>query len=209
MDREYLRTFQETFHIIRLTPEAGTVLLAALLLAVAALVAGIWFNRRLQSRLKDIPANWIVSPARIRDILQTAIDQRAKVEMLLDGAATRTRFLTSQAVELSDESLRLELSGAVTLSSDWKDRAVEAFLRVRERGEKQLRFYGFTSRLAGMRVDSQGFGLVDVYLPQRLEIRQKRMHLRIEPPRGWSGGSRSGPKTASPPNPRGIGASPP
>jgi len=127
-----------------------------------------------------VPAGWILRPAEIAQQLQTAIDQRGKVELQFHTPGARRHTTTCLPVALEHDTLLLECSGLEKLSPGWIGRSVECFFCLKS-GTHPV-YYTFVTTIAGIRMEGEGICMMNVRLPEVLEQRQKRAFLRVEPP---------------------------
>jgi len=133
----------------------------------------------LRSRLKSVPAHWIVSPTAIRDLLNKAIEQRSKFEMKFlpvePGRPHTYCFLDS----IEATSLVFELPAHVQPSKRWIDRPVDFIFKL---SDDKLSFFRFPAAIVGARRSESRLPTLQVVFPEKLEMQQNRGVMRIEPP---------------------------
>lgn len=127
-----------------------------------------------------IPEDWIIDPARIKENLNEALNQRAKFELqfAMEGDARRPA-LRCAAIDIDEGGFILEASGLSTLSPRWQGKPVDCFFMLRK--QETYYFYAFASTIVHIKI-IKDICLIKVAFPQRLETRQKRSYLRISPP---------------------------
>ncbi|EPR42350.1 type IV pilus assembly PilZ [Desulfovibrio sp. X2] len=184
MDYQFLHQIQSAFFGNNVTPNMMAMLGTVLMAMFLAMVAGWLLNRWLDRRRGTIPLNWIVGRARIQELIQSAFDQRARFDMLLEHNAARSRFIPCELIEIGAETLAVELSASVRLSQEWLGRRADVFFKVKTRDMPQPQYFGFTSEIVAIGLSEHGNSLATMEFPEKVEARQKRSHLRIEPPSG-------------------------
>ncbi|MFW5487601.1 MAG: hypothetical protein ACNI3A_04150 [Desulfovibrio sp.] len=190
MDRQFLETFKNTFFNYSFSSDAALFLLGLLLFLLTAVLAGVLFNKFFRHKESRLPTNLIVDRQRIDKILNNALQERAKLELRFaheDPAGGR--FISGAFVEIGKEAVVLELSDLVDVSSSWIGRKIEAFFKVsspragrKKSKHKGATFFTFTVEILGIKKTSEEYVAVTVAFPHSIEAKQKRTHLRLDPP---------------------------
>ena len=148
--------------------------------AVAGVISLIVLFLYLRPKKAYVPQDWILDRAQIQNIIALALNQRAKFELQFSLAnESRRPALHCSGVDIEGDTIVLEATGLVTLSSRWEGKPMDCFFMVRQRGS--YLFYAFSSKVTRVRV-ADDICQVRITLPERLEARQKRLYLRITPP---------------------------
>ncbi len=192
MDRQFLETFKNSFFDFSLSSEAVFFLLCLLLFLITAAGAGILFNRYFGRRENALPSNWIVAPPRITEVLRNGLEERSKLELRFSHEdPANGRFVSGAFVEINKDTVVIELSDLVNVSNAWIGRKLETFFRVTTERQKNKKgsaargnstFFTFTSEILGVKKTSKEYVAVTVAFPTSLEAKQKRTHLRLDPP---------------------------
>ncbi|NJB66739.1 c-di-GMP-binding flagellar brake protein YcgR [Desulfobaculum xiamenense] len=190
IDRSFLDSVQKNFGSWGITSESITIVLVTLSAAFIVTGGAILFNHYVLKPRRDTkPPSWITDQASIMSLFDAIMAQRSKVEMrFAGGAVDNTRRSTACSLEhVKDGLLDLEISGFVKAHQGWLNRDVQCFFRVTTPGRKDhANFYTFTSRIKGIRKISQDVTHIAVPVPEHIELSQKRLSLRIEPPLQFS-----------------------
>lgn len=189
MDRQFLETFKNTFFNYSFSSDAVLFLLGLLIFLLTAALAGVLFNKFLRRKENRLPTNWVVDPRRINEILNNALEERAKLELrFAHEDPIGGRFISGAFVEIGKQAVVLELSDLVDVSSSWIGRKLEAFFKVssprseRKKEHKGATFFTFTAEILGVKKTSKEYVAVTVAFPASMEAKQKRTHLRLDPP---------------------------
>jgi hypothetical protein len=169
-------------HFLERTFDASMVLewLIGFGVIIFLLAVGILFRAFRNRRRVYVPKDWVLDPRAIREVLQLALDQRAKFELqfkALQGG--RRPALRCSGVRLEGLFLTLEVSGLQKLSSRWAGKEVECFFQVLD--QDRAMYHAFATRVKDVSVQADRCCL-RLHIPDRLESRQKRSYLRIAPP---------------------------
>jgi hypothetical protein len=181
LDRSFLGTIQGSFKDTGLSREQLVDVILVLLLVIAVLMLGIgvnWLRKKLHISLKP---GVVTSPARIRRLLETALDQRSKFEMQFLPADQSRQTLFCSFLEIKDGNLFLEAPSGLKASRKWLEKDIQCYFRVVE-GRDRAHFYTFTSRILGVKKLASDFLHLTISYPERLELHQKRSFLRLDPP---------------------------
>ncbi len=182
VDRSFVDTINESFDAISLSDTTLRLLLLVLFSLVVALVFVSLFNIiRRKLLVRDIPTGWILNRKEVRSILDRAVEKRATMEMrfLPSDRARRSTYLAP--LDLTPESLILEMTSAGSVRKTWIDRPIECFFRLKYKRDQYLH-YAFSTTIVGIRKTDPEIAHLTVEIPRKLERHQKRAHLRVEPP---------------------------
>lgn len=154
------------------------------LIIAAALAAIAYHLYRRRSRkvgdlfaLEDLPL--------VHSLLEQSIAERAKYEVrFASKTGKRMHFACTPLSMDSENALTLELSGFVHPQQEWVGRMVNANFRLAsEKKELRWEFYEFQSTITGLRRRGN-LEYIILQPPERLERKQRRQHLRLEPSGG-------------------------
>jgi hypothetical protein len=151
---------------------AGAVIL---LFGTITLIRNIFFRRQV-----FIPAGWITSPRLVRNILNSAITQRSTFEVKFTDKDHNHPIIRCTPNSLVRNSLSLEAYGISSIAHNWIDREVACYFRVNIK--EQAVYYTFTTQI--VEADNKPRGMTYLWLKatERLQNRQKRSFLRLNPP---------------------------
>jgi hypothetical protein len=154
-------------------------LLILLILAVKKLRAG---RRSYQ------PEGSVDDPKAILAILKETFDQRRTFEVQLHTEAGHRRpTLRCTPEYLGKSRITIAVSGLESLSQRWVGRPVMVFFRLML--HNTFVYYTFASQISGISNPKRGVCHISLPLPERLDNRQKRSFLRINPPHEFILGS--------------------
>jgi hypothetical protein len=156
--------------------------LSGLALICVLLVAFILYRAIKARRVRYNPYGRIGDAKLIREIMQTAFDQRRpfEVQMWMEAGQRRPTLRCSPKY-LGQDNFTIEINGLKSLSDRWIGRQVAVFFRIMS--GKDFTYYTFTSCIDGIHMPGQDTCHVTLPMPERLENRQKRSFLRITPPK--------------------------
>lgn len=182
MDRSYADV-QRTFASHGATPELLANLLTLAFLLGAAIALGWLLSRWIaRRRVAPPPSTWTTGRENILGMLDLALGQRARFDIMLESKDARSRFIPCALVSSSDDGVSLELSEMIQLSDEWLGQKAEVYFKLKLENPDLPNFFGFEAEIASLGVSSHGATLITVRLPDRIELRQKRSRLRIDPP---------------------------
>jgi|GEM_PF-2589796 len=182
MDRGFADV-QRTFSGHGTTPELLANLLTLVFLLGAAIVLGWLLSRWIASRrVTPPPSTWTTGRENILGMLDLALNQRARFDIVLENKAARSRFIPCALVASGDDGVSLELSEVIQLSDEWLDQRAKVYFKLKLEDPDLPSFFGFAAEIVNVGVSPHGATVVTVRLPDRIELRQKRSRLRIEPP---------------------------
>jgi len=183
MDRQFWTEFRQHFRGHGVTEQLEVFYILLVVVIAVAVIAGWQLNRWLmRSRGRELPPNWIVASARIASLLQTAFDQRVKIDLLLEHNSAQSRFISCVLLDVSPHGVVVELSESVRLSQEWMGRHAEVYFKIKSDDSPQQLFYQFTSEIVAIGASPHGNTVATLEFPDRIETGQKRAHLRIDPP---------------------------
>ncbi|MDR1686753.1 MAG: hypothetical protein LBR82_10040 [Desulfovibrio sp.] len=176
-----LTDIQHFFSLPPLNPEGIRVWLLTVGVSVLVVLVVFVIKLAVTYRTRRYPGGFINDEKTIRNILNTAFDQRATFEVQVKTAGGQRRPTLSCAPDhLGSSEISLELNGLKSLSDKWIGRDLAVFFRIKV--NKEIIFYTFTSAIAGIKQQPPGICYITLPLPQSLENKQKRAFLRISPP---------------------------
>lgn len=182
-DRNFLDQVRGGFSSTGISYDIVVYVLIVLFGAVALFFMGKGVNLLIaRFRSRDIPSDWIVNKQQINEILNKALDLRSKFEMKFMPADFSRRATICSLLEVSAQSLSLELDMNVSATKRWLNRDVEFFFRVPGTKSGGMTFYHFSSVVSGIKRASAGESILIVDFPDKIELNQKRSFLRLEPP---------------------------
>ena len=167
------------------SPEALILTTALFSLVGLALAAGLLIKR--VRRDTPPPVTWIVKPAEIRALFETALAQRSKmrVSFVRDDPGARSTDATVLSVAPGN-GIELEMTSLVKANASWVGKLVACDFRLRLDPRKEYHnFYNFVVPILAIRKASDDFVHMTVDWPTRLELEQKRAFLRVEPQRSF------------------------
>lgn len=186
VDRSFLQSVQGTFSLGFTEESIRTV--AWTLAAVLVLAGlGILFNQLVvRRRLKFMPSNWIMRPADIRAVFDQALAQRSKIEMGFERRDRARQTTTCVLADLAPERLVLEVSDFIEVNQGWIGRTFECFFRTQvSKTPGQMNFYNFKAEVVGVKKLADGTTRLTMTMPEHVVLQQKRVHMRLEPPRPY------------------------
>jgi hypothetical protein len=167
------------------SPEATILTVGIFVVAGLFIALGLIISIRFR-RGETAPSTWIIKPAQVRALLESALTQRSKMRVgfVRDDPGTRA----TDAAILSVDPVRgieLEMTTLVRANPSWVGKLVACDFRLRPDPRKEYHsFYAFVVPILGIAKAGDDFIHMLVGWPSRLELEQKRAFLRVEPPRG-------------------------
>jgi hypothetical protein len=175
-----LRQFSQTFlHSNALRPEGDLILITVGLAAVIVLVYGMWKWFRGDDGESPLSGATVL-PRDIALILTSAMDHRSRIDLSFHPIATSRQTISCSLYDLSDQGVTLELPLGVNPSEAWIGKLMVCYFRI-PRENKPPYFYTFVSSVVGMRRKGDIDYLI-LAVPAKVELGQKRKHLRLEIP---------------------------
>jgi hypothetical protein len=183
VDRPFLENVKQNFGDWGVVPEMIAVIVLTVLAAAAVGAVGFGLNNMLKKRRPGSkPSSWITDPEDIEDALEKALAQRTKIELSFTQSttgATTTCILS----DLTRQALKLEAPGHLQISADWIGRRVDCmFGLLVSKQSGMVRFHIFETEILGIKRTGPETIEITLQKPEKLIIRQKRVHLRVEPP---------------------------
>jgi hypothetical protein len=157
-----------------------TITVTLILFLTLASVAGALYRRARKSGTAGLS---IHEPTEIQDVLNEALQQRATYELRFeDESAQRIGFTCSPADSDPAVGITLEVSGFIKPQPSWVGRSVVCFFRIaRQRKEPKWLFFSFATTIID--IDSrQAIPRIVLAIPDQLARKQRREHLRLDPP---------------------------
>jgi hypothetical protein len=154
--------------------------IAALSAVLLLSLAWIVFRRRRKTREGFLAEDIVTSPDDVRNALRHARNEGNPFELTLLREGKFHHKVGLKLVDIGPEAMTMELPGFLNISADWKGKTVECSFSVTIQRKNQA-FYYFRSMVVDIR-PAPGFPSMTLSLPELLELRQKRDHLRLEPP---------------------------
>lgn len=183
IDRSFLGSVKDTFGGLGFSPQGLEILIWTV--AIASIAAGtiILLNHYVLRPEAKLPISTLVGLDEVVQLLQTALDQRNKVEFTFSREEQVSRPLHCAIESVQGDNLVLDAGDFVQAHQGWLGRPVLCYFRVSSRGGGgAAQFYALESDVAGVNKRSDGSTLITVPIPDRVKLQQKRIHLRLEPP---------------------------
>lgn len=153
--------------------------LCVIVAVLLCIIAFMWWRSR--NKGVYVPHGWLLTPVDIEKTLNTALDQRSKFELQFHATDERRRSTFCSVYDIRDGFITLECLGLGNISRNWMGRSVDCYFRVR--GEKRTDiYYMFSSTIAGIRPVADDVSHISLHMPTKLEQKQKRASLRVDPP---------------------------
>ncbi len=162
-------------------PEGSRIVTTAVLVGAVVLAYFIW--RRLGGGAAwNRQSGATVLPREISSILEQAMVLRSRIDMSFHPITTSRQTISCTLFELSETGITLEMPLGVTPSDSWMDKRMVCYFRI-PRENRPPYFYTFISSVAGVWKKGD-ISYVVLTIPSKVELGQKRKHLRLElPPR--------------------------
>lgn len=186
VDLEYVDTVLREFAATGLKPQTVMFALVVLSLVCALGVVAMYMNmRKLKMKAAEPPVGWVTDTSRILDLLQTALDNRSKVDMSFhaESGSEARKSIFCAINDISSSGMLLELPAMINAKADWIGRRVDCYFQVPYEGKKDRKvFYYFLSRIVEVSETGKSIAVVRVALPDSLVLSQRRSFMRISPP---------------------------
>lgn len=162
-------------------PEGSMVMTTAALVAAVFLGYSLW--RRYGRDAQTPPHTGATTvPREISSILDQAHLKRSRMDLSFHPISTSRQTISCTLQEMTPTGITLEMPLGVTPSESWIGREMACYFRV-PREKKDPYFYTFVAPVQAVRQQGE-IHHVTLDLPPRIELGQKRKHLRLElPPR--------------------------
>ncbi|SMP68381.1 c-di-GMP-binding flagellar brake protein YcgR, contains PilZNR and PilZ domains [Desulfonatronum zhilinae] len=153
----------------------------ALILFLALVSAAVTLYRR--ARGSGTAGFSIHEPTKIQDILNEALQQRATHELRFqDESAQRTSFACSPTDIDPAVGITLEVSGFIKPQPSWVGRRVVCYFKIAgQRKETKWLFFSFATTIIDI-ASPQAIQRIVLAIPDQLDRKQRRDHLRLDPP---------------------------
>ncbi|GAB6110410.1 PilZ domain-containing protein [Desulfomicrobium salsuginis] len=162
-------------------PEGSFLMTTAALVAAAFLGYALW-RRRGGADGGRQRSGITTAPREISAILEQALLMRSRVDASFHPIAASRQTISCSLVDLAPDGVTLEMPLGVTPSSSWIGRLMACYFRI-PRENREPYFYTFVSEVKAVHRKGEFHHLV-LEIPPRVELGQKRRHLRLElPPR--------------------------
>lgn len=184
IDRSFLGGVKDTFSGWGLAPGAMLTYIGYTLAAALVVFGlGLLLNHYAVKSRSAPPAHWIWRRPDLDRIFDQLMAQRAKVDLCFMNQGRRSACRACSLEDVRGEALDLELSSIKDANQTWIGRKVECLFRLANpKHPTQSTFYSMSSEIMGIKKLGSGAGVITVQFPEKVEISQKRMHLRLEPP---------------------------
>lgn len=157
----------------------------------------ILFGKTSGGFIPDHPLTWVTSAKRISQLLDAAVTQRSKVRVSFHHGDKPTRSTDGTLVEAGKDYLVLELSSVRNVNNTWIGRSLELNFRLRLPDQPKVQSaFAFSSAIKGFRKNKEEVVQLAVTRPERLELNQNRMHLRVDVPEKYVQGLQFWPEEA-------------
>lgn len=155
------------------------LILSAVVLVLIGIIVVMW--RVNKKKAAYIPHGWVLEPAAIATQFSEAITQRSKFEVQFHSKDEKRRSTFCSPLDFSNDTLTLEAAGLKNISKHWVGRNIDCFFRVQDE-KHNYTYYTFTGPIAGLRPVSSEICHVYLKTPEKLERKQRRAALRVDPP---------------------------
>jgi len=118
-----------------------------------------------------------------REVLEQAIAQRAKMDLVFEQAVTSIKGLSCALNTIGRDSLFLDIYG-INKPGNFSEKYFNCYFRIRE-GKAGVGFYGFRSKVETVRQASNGGIVFVASLPARVDRSQRRRSMRVRPELAW------------------------
>lgn len=162
-------------------PEGSRIVTTAVLVGVVIAAYIIW--RRLGGGAPwNRQSGSTSAPREISSILEQAMMLRSRIDMCFHPITTSRQTISCTLFELAETGITLEMPLGVNPSDGWVGKLMVCYFRI-PRENKPPYYYTFTSHVSGVWKKGDIFYVI-LETPSKVELGQKRKHLRLElPPR--------------------------
>jgi hypothetical protein len=182
VDQEYAYQVLESFSRNGLPPHIWYLLFGILFVVAVLTIIILWFNNKeLRKKVKQFPPSWITDQTEIRQIMDTALLSRSKIDISFHSASEKRKTIPCSILE-SDPELKLELPVSGKQSGIMLEKNVDIFFSIPTRHKGQYIFYKFTSQVIACDNTGSHISQCVIKTPDHLEQTQHREYLRISPP---------------------------
>lgn len=174
-----LRQFSQTFlHSGSLRPEGDLILATIGLVVVIVLSYALW--RRWRGGDARPLSGSTTLPRDISRILTQAMDLRSRIDLSFHPITTSRQTMSCALFDVSPQGVILEMPLGVNPSPGWIGKLMVCYFRI-PRENKPPYFYTFVSNVAGIHQKGD-IHYLTLAVPAKVELGQKRKHLRLEIP---------------------------
>ena len=175
-----LHGIQESLGVTSTHTDITRILLVIGVIMLLGAIVGLWRYYREHTR-KLTPLGWIDSQKQIRHIIGSAVRHRSTFELQFPHRGVQRRpILRCAPDDITSSGLVLEANGIKNVARNWTDRLVNCYFKINVKG--QHIYYAFSTTIKQVEIKTRGRCSLTLYMPERLENRQKRAFLRIIPP---------------------------
>lgn len=114
------------------------------------------------------------------DLLKMALAQRSRFDVFFQSTSASHKVLSCSLIAATADHITLEIPAGITPSQKWIGRSVACFFRL-SREKNRVYFYKFTGHISTYH-HSRDIHYIVLPLPERIELGQKRRHLRLDIP---------------------------
>ncbi|UZP68202.1 hypothetical protein N1030_04275 [Desulfovibrio mangrovi] len=175
---EISRSFTHSTASEMISMQAILVLLIVVLVLVGVIIV-MWF--RSKKNTVYIPHGWVLEPQSIQKNLNEAMELRSKMELQFHSESNRRRSTFCSLYEMSADTVTMECSTLKNISRNWLGKYVDCYFRIQDEHHNPLH-YMFTSPIIGIRPVGNDICHLNLAMPNKLELKQKRAALRVDPP---------------------------
>lgn len=173
--QQVARSFGEVSH----RPEETPLITAGILVAAAVLAYLLWKKIRPAAG-KHWRTGSTIRPQSTTAILGQALIHRSRMDINFHSDDESRQTVSCTLYDLSDAEIILEMPFGVTPSEAWQGRVMKCFFRI-PRPDKAPYFYTFSAPVLRIFRESK-IDYLSLAVPQKIELGQKRRHLRLEVP---------------------------
>lgn len=159
-------------------PASEMLLGTAALVTVAILAYAFWKFRVERSGL-NVESGVAVQPKHILAIFEQAMTHRSRLDLSFHPISAARQTISCTLDNFSTAEVVLEMPAGVSPSNQWLGRTMVCFFRI-PREKKSPLFYTFVSEVKNVHRSAEIHYLA-LNFPGRVEMGQKRKHLRLEP----------------------------
>ncbi|GAB7080535.1 PilZ domain-containing protein [Megalodesulfovibrio paquesii] len=185
-DHSFLETVKDSFYtsldrFLLVIPFLMGVLTVVVALAVLVTLVNLILRR---IRGKRPPVGVIANVEEIRELIDTAIRDRSRLDLKFLPADSLRKSMACTLVDLIGDTLVVEPPTYVVIKPEWMGRRVECFFRLNTTKGQTL-FYTFETTVLGVSSMGNAIMRLDLVAPSTLRLEQKRSFLRIDPPQHY------------------------
>lgn len=148
------------------------------LVGVAILAYNIW-HRRAQRTGLNVETGVALQPKHIMDILEQVMTHRSRIDLSFHPISAARQSISCSLSDYSKTEVMLELPAGIKPSKNWIGRKMVCFFRIPRENKSPL-FYTFITDVSNVHRSGEIY-LLALAFPERVELGQKRKHLRLEP----------------------------